>query len=193
MPGEVSSDEIRRVRKNAKRTRAFVACVRCKVAKIKCSGYRPCKRCCDSNVACCFDVACESTSQESKAQHWKDPASVTSFQSWSHLQNDSSQGSMVNHCTMGYGPSSCGQVSRQDYRGTTDIYNYDGYISASRSSITPNEMKWMTSPILQSSKSAQDNHPSCWTFQSPGDMRFVKPWPPPTAILPDLLQTLRSL
>ena len=36
----------------AKRTRAAVACARCKLAKQKCSDFRPCKQCNDSRYLC---------------------------------------------------------------------------------------------------------------------------------------------
>ena len=36
----------------AKRSRTAVACARCKAAKIKCSDYRPCKLCVNSNCRC---------------------------------------------------------------------------------------------------------------------------------------------
>jgi hypothetical protein len=44
-----SSKDIQKARQSAKRTRAAIACARCKVGKLKCSDYRPCKRCLDSN------------------------------------------------------------------------------------------------------------------------------------------------
>jgi hypothetical protein len=44
-----SSKDIQKARQSAKRTRAAVACARCKVGKLKCSDYRPCKRCLGSN------------------------------------------------------------------------------------------------------------------------------------------------
>jgi hypothetical protein len=40
-----SSKDIQKARQSAKRTRAAVACTRCKIQKLKCSDYRPCKRC----------------------------------------------------------------------------------------------------------------------------------------------------
>ena len=44
----VSSKDIQKARQNAKRTRAYVACGRCKTSKVACSNYRPCKRCAGS-------------------------------------------------------------------------------------------------------------------------------------------------
>ena len=41
----VSYDDLQKARRNAKRSRAFAACVSCKSAKTQCSDYRPCKRC----------------------------------------------------------------------------------------------------------------------------------------------------
>ena len=41
----VSSDDLQKARRNAKRSRAFAACVSCKSARTQCSDYRPCKRC----------------------------------------------------------------------------------------------------------------------------------------------------
>ena len=49
---EVSSKEIHKARMAAKRSRAAVACARCKEGKTKCSGYRPCKRCTDMKNKC---------------------------------------------------------------------------------------------------------------------------------------------
>jgi hypothetical protein len=58
MSQRVSSKEIQVARRNAKRTRSAVACVRCKMGKIKCSDYRPCKGCVISNKS----RTCEETS-----------------------------------------------------------------------------------------------------------------------------------
>ena len=41
----VSTDDLQKARRNAKRSRAFAACVSCKSARTQCSDYRPCKRC----------------------------------------------------------------------------------------------------------------------------------------------------
>ena len=41
----VSAKDLQIARRNAKRTRASKACVRCKSSKTQCSDYRPCKRC----------------------------------------------------------------------------------------------------------------------------------------------------
>ena len=48
----VSSKQIQKARQMAKRSRTAVACVRCKAAKSKCSDYRPCKQCVNSNSRC---------------------------------------------------------------------------------------------------------------------------------------------
>ena len=48
----VSSKEIQRVRRLAKRVRAALACVRCKSFKVKCNDYRPCKQCNDISSRC---------------------------------------------------------------------------------------------------------------------------------------------
>ena len=48
----VSSKEIQRVRRLAKRVRAALACARCKSFKVKCSDYRPCKQCNDTSSRC---------------------------------------------------------------------------------------------------------------------------------------------
>ena len=50
VPG-VSSKDIQKARRSAKRKRAAVACSRCKAGKIKCSEYRPCKQCVILKVA----------------------------------------------------------------------------------------------------------------------------------------------
>jgi hypothetical protein len=41
----VSSTDIQKARRHAKRKRASSACDRCKTAKVRCSDYRPCKHC----------------------------------------------------------------------------------------------------------------------------------------------------
>ena len=41
----VSTVDLMQARRSAKRTRAALACSRCKVSKSKCSDYRPCGRC----------------------------------------------------------------------------------------------------------------------------------------------------
>ena len=48
----VSSKEIQKARRTAKRTRSAVACARCKASKVKCNDYRPCKQCTDSINLC---------------------------------------------------------------------------------------------------------------------------------------------
>ena len=48
----VSSKEIQKARRTAKRTRSAVACARCKASKVKCNDYRPCKQCTDSFNLC---------------------------------------------------------------------------------------------------------------------------------------------
>ncbi len=48
----VSSKDLLKARQMAKRKRTSVACSRCKMAKSKCTEYRPCKRCVDSRVEC---------------------------------------------------------------------------------------------------------------------------------------------
>jgi hypothetical protein len=49
MHASVSSMDIQKARRSARRKRASIACDRCKVAKVKCSDYRPCKNCQDSD------------------------------------------------------------------------------------------------------------------------------------------------
>ena len=44
----VSAEDLQKARRNAKRSRAFAACVPCKSARTQCADYRPCKRCADS-------------------------------------------------------------------------------------------------------------------------------------------------
>ena len=48
----VSSKEIQKARRLAKRTRSAVACARCKVSKVKCNDYRPCKQCVENLRSC---------------------------------------------------------------------------------------------------------------------------------------------
>jgi hypothetical protein len=45
MHASVSSMDIQKARRSARRKRVSIACDRCKVAKVKCSDYRPCKNC----------------------------------------------------------------------------------------------------------------------------------------------------
>ena len=52
MHPSLSSKEIQKARRIAKRTRAAVACARCKSAKSKCNDFRPCKPCADAFVSC---------------------------------------------------------------------------------------------------------------------------------------------
>jgi hypothetical protein len=48
----VSSIDIQKARRNALRTRASAACASCKTAKMKCSDFRPCKRCANTRSRC---------------------------------------------------------------------------------------------------------------------------------------------
>ena len=52
MHPSVSSKQIQKARQMAKRSRTAVACARCKTAKSKCSDYRPCNQCVNSNSRC---------------------------------------------------------------------------------------------------------------------------------------------
>ena len=46
-----TTDDLQKARRNAKRSRAFAACVSCKSARTQCSDYRPCKRCAEFGKA----------------------------------------------------------------------------------------------------------------------------------------------
>jgi hypothetical protein len=48
----VMSKDLRIARLSAKRQRTSVACARCKISKIKCSDFRPCKKCVNANSEC---------------------------------------------------------------------------------------------------------------------------------------------
>ena len=48
----LSSKDIRKARRIARRTRSAVACARCKASKVKCNDYRPCKQCTDKLFPC---------------------------------------------------------------------------------------------------------------------------------------------
>ena len=48
----VSSKDIQKARRIARRTRSAVACARCKASKVKCNDYRPCKQCTDKFNPC---------------------------------------------------------------------------------------------------------------------------------------------
>jgi hypothetical protein len=50
MASGISTKDLQKARRNAERKRASVACARCKAGKTKCSDYRPCKKCKNSNV-----------------------------------------------------------------------------------------------------------------------------------------------
>jgi hypothetical protein len=183
MQFEVSSQDLHRVRKSAKRKRASVACARCKASKIKCSGYWPCKRCNDSNVACCFDSGpFNGTSR--KTQYWSDPASVEPCQSWSpYLLSGFGEfkGSMTDHCTMGSGQ--VGEGRRPGFEGkvTADVLRSDGFAFTSGADAGRIEVGWPASLIQQTPNPALINQPTP-----------VEICPPTTTNLPDLLQTLRS-
>ena len=58
-----SSKEIQKARSVAKRSRVSVACSSCKATKVKCSDFRPCKRCSNS------EKKCEGPSGEDFANH----------------------------------------------------------------------------------------------------------------------------
>ena len=49
---DMSFKAIQKARQMAKRSRAAVACARCKAAKMRCSDFRPCKKCTISNAPC---------------------------------------------------------------------------------------------------------------------------------------------
>jgi hypothetical protein len=182
MKFEVSSKDLHNVRKSAKRTRASVACARCKASKIKCSGYWPCKRCNDSNIACCFDSGpFDGTSQNCRTQYCSEPASVEPCQSWNqHMPSSFSvfKGSMTNRNIMGYGH--LGQC-RFEGKVTADVLRSDGFASACGASVGLIEVGWTASLIQQTPNPALTNEPTTGEF-----------WPPTATCLPDLLQTLRS-
>ena len=48
----MSFKAIQKARQMARRTRAAVACARCKAAKMRCSDFRPCKKCTQSKSPC---------------------------------------------------------------------------------------------------------------------------------------------
>ncbi len=193
MQFEVSSQDLQRVRKNAKRTRASVACARCKAAKTKCSGYRPCKRCSDSNVACFFKPGCfESTSQKSKTQSWSEPTFIAPHQSWGKNTPSGfsvTQGSMINHCARGYGHVSGGLGSDFHGKETADFLKSDGSTSSSGDIMERTEKSRIAVLVPQILNPAC-NIQLCWRM-SPTPGEFI--WPPTTTNLPDLLETLRSL
>ena len=60
----VSSKEIQKARRLAKRTRSAVACARCKASKVKCNDYRPCKQCVENLNSCDNGTFRYSTKQE---------------------------------------------------------------------------------------------------------------------------------
>ena len=62
MQNTVCSKDIQLARRNAKRNRAATACARCKSAKVKCSDYRPCKNCAETEYS---DFCLAGTSQSS--------------------------------------------------------------------------------------------------------------------------------
>ena len=60
----------------AKRSRTAVACVRCKAAKSKCSDYRPCKQCVNSNSRCMEASESKSVSNTSILPHNGEPDKI---------------------------------------------------------------------------------------------------------------------
>ncbi len=186
----VSSQDLHNVRKNAKRTRASAACARCKASKTKCSGYWPCKRCNDSNVACCFDSRpFDSSSQKRKAQDWSEPPSVEPFQSWSpHVLTGFSEfkGSMTNQYTMGYGQVGQGLGSSFEGKVTGDLLKSDDFTSTTGASMDRIEVGWTASLIPNTLNPARNNR-SWMTPTTQGEI-----WLPTATYLPDLLETLRS-
>ena len=72
----VSSKQIQKARQMAKRSRTAVACVRCKAAKSKCSDYRPCKQCVNSNSCCTEASESKSASNTSILPQSGDPDKI---------------------------------------------------------------------------------------------------------------------
>ena len=62
----VSSKDIQKARRMAKRIRTSVACARCKAAKSKCSECRPCKRCLFQGSVC---QDADQSSEDKASQH----------------------------------------------------------------------------------------------------------------------------
>ena len=60
----VTSEDIQKARRSAKRSRVGVACARCKSLKIKCSNYRPCKHCLDASKP----MSCEGTDPDAESK-----------------------------------------------------------------------------------------------------------------------------
>ena len=73
----VSTKDLLQARRNAKRMRALKACARCRSGKIKCSDYRPCKNCTETeNGLFCVEVRNGQLTMENKFRDQKpNPAS----------------------------------------------------------------------------------------------------------------------
>ena len=82
----VSTNDLQTARRNAKRKRAFAACVSCKSAKTQCSDYRPCKRCTDSRKA--GDCVDQNEKNQKKAYRFD----MTSPASCSRYSQDANSG-----------------------------------------------------------------------------------------------------
>mmetsp|Transcript_64943 Transcript_64943/g.174350 ORF Transcript_64943/g.174350 Transcript_64943/m.174350 type:complete len:281 (+) Transcript_64943:97-939(+) len=68
-PADVSAQALQRARRIATRKKAVAACLMCKSRRGKCSGYRPCARCCSMGRAdeCWFPEARSETEPEGAA------------------------------------------------------------------------------------------------------------------------------
>ena len=89
----VSTKDLQIARRNAKRTRASKACVRCRSSKTQCSDYRPCKRCKNTGLG---RSCIENDTDECVAYQFVNPCPTPSpaceMKSISHEANATSMG-----------------------------------------------------------------------------------------------------
>ena len=98
-PLGVSSKDLLRARRIAKRRRAHAACFRCKEIKVKCSDYRPCKKC----AGTLYEQLCSTGSMKSEisvpAEKIKDeshPNNDAFYSDYCQTQTDMSSGGHPN-------------------------------------------------------------------------------------------------
>ena len=89
----VSTKDLQIARRNAKRTRASKACVRCKSSKTQCSDYRPCKRCKNTGLGgSCIDKDADESVAYQFRNPCPNPSPVREMISITHEPNATSLG-----------------------------------------------------------------------------------------------------
>ena len=89
----VSTKDLQIARRNAKRTRASKACVRCKSSKTQCSDYRPCKRCKNTGLGgSCIDKDADESVAYQFENAYPSPSPARGTINITHEQNATSIG-----------------------------------------------------------------------------------------------------